>query len=154
MIIFAKNFNNFWEKIWFVLRENVTIFAKKLDDFFRKILRLQENLTVFQGIQTIFAGSLMVFKGITDDSSGKLVDFCSKIFWFIIPASPRVFYHNNSHTSKTRQILLKKSSNFLVKIAKFSWRMSNFFANTIKFSCNYLPSNFSIKIINFPHKNC
>ncbi len=134
----------------------MTIFARKFDDFFRKILQLlQENLTVFPG---------------------NLDDFCTKVWWslqehltiFAVKSANSylqlvhvVFYRNNSHPSKTRQILLQKSLIFLVKIAKFFFRICqiflqkppNFSAKTAKFFCNYLSSNFSVKIINFPHKN-
>ncbi len=130
-----KNFNNFWEKIWFFLRENVTIFARKLNDFLRKILQLlQENLT---GFRRFLHESLTVFAGTFDNFSGKLDDFCSKICWFLFPATSHVFYPNNSHPSKTRQILLQKSLNFLVKIAQFSWRTCQTFLQfpTIKFFC-------------------
>ncbi len=56
---FAKNFNNFREKIWFFLRENVTIFARKYGNFCKKIWWLfQENPPTFTGNLTVFPGNL------------------------------------------------------------------------------------------------
>ncbi len=141
MIFFAKKFNNFWEKfdsfcekIWWFFQENPTTFTGKFNSFSWELRLFGHE-------------SLMVLTGTFDDFSGKLDDFYSKICWFLFPASPRVFYHNNSHPSKTRQILMQKSSNFLVKIAKFSWRICQIFCkhrqiflqiSTVKFFCkNY-----------------
>ncbi len=142
LTIFETKFYSFWEKMWRFLQENLTIISGKSSNFSRKIYRF------FQGTRDDFCNeSLIVFTGTFDDFSGKFDDFFSKICWFLFLVCPRVFYQNNSHPSKTRQILLQKSSNFLIKISKFSWRI-------VKFFCNYLSSNFSVKIINFPHKNC
>ncbi len=110
MIIFAKNFNNFWEKIWFFLWENVMIFANTIWQSF------QENPPTFTGkfngfsneLRQFLHKSLTVFTGTFDNFSGKLDDFRSKICWFLFLASPRVFYHSNSHPSKIRQILLQR----------------------------------------------
>ncbi len=124
------------EKIWFFLRENVTIFARKFDDFFRKILQLlHENLTVFPRNSDDFCTKVWRSLQNTWRFFRKTWWFCSKCCWFLFPVSPRVFYWNNSHPSKTREIVLQKSSNFLVKITKFSWRIRQIFMQT--------PSNFS-----------
>ncbi len=136
MIIFSKNFYNFWEKIGFFC-EKMWLFCKKIWQFF------QENPPTFtrkfngfsRELRKFLYESLTVFTGIFDDFSRKLYDFCSKICWFLFPASPLVFYSNYSHPSKTRRILLQKSSNFHVKIARFFWRTCQIFLQT--------PSNFS-----------
>ncbi len=131
MIIFAKSFNSSRKKIWFFLRENVTIFARKFDDFFRKILQLlQENVTFFSGNSDDFCTK--VWRSLQEHLT---IFQVNSVCWFLFPVSLRVFYHYNSHPSKTRQILLQKSSNFLVKIAKFSLRICQIFLQT--------PSNFS-----------
>ncbi len=119
---FCEKSDDFCKKIRRFFQESPSTFTEKFYFFFRELKRfLQESLTVLTGT--------------FDDFSGKLDDFCSKICWFLFLASPRVFYHNNSHPSKTRQILLQKSSYFLVKIVKFSWRICQIFLQT--------PSNFS-----------
>ncbi len=138
------------------MRKILTIFERKFDFFCTKMWRFfQENSPTFTGkfngvsreLGWFLHESLMVFTGIFDDYSGN---------------SPRVLYYNNSHSNKTRQILLQKSSNFATKIVKFSCKNSQIFlknllkfsANAIKFFCNYILSSFSVKIINYSHKNC
>ncbi len=126
----------FCKKIWRFFQENPPTFTGKFNGFSRELRRFLHE-------------SLPISTGTFNDFSGKLDGFCCKICRFLFPACPRVFYHNNSHQSKTRQILVQKSSNFFRKIVEFSWRIYQ-----VKFFCNYPPSNFSVKIINFPHKNC
>ncbi len=130
LTIFERKFDSFCEKIWQFFQENPPSFTGKFNVFSRKLTQfLHESLTVFTGT--------------FDDFSGKLDDFCSEICWFLFSASRRVFYHNNSHQSKTRQILRQKSSNFLVKTAKFVCKHRQIFLQlpTVKFlSKNYQPS--------------
>ncbi len=130
--IFLGKVDNFSRKILTIFERKYDSFARKCDDFCKKIWRFfQENPPTITGkfngfskeLRQFLHKSLMVITGTFDD-------FCSKICWFLFPASPHVFYHNNSHPSKTHQILLQKSSNFLVKIAKFSWRICLIFLQT------------------------
>ncbi len=133
-------------KILTIFERKFILFVRKCNDFCKKIVGFfQENLQTFTGKFNGFSRelgrflheSLMFFSGTFDDFSGKFDDFGSKICWFSFPASPRVFYHNNSHPSKTRQILLQRTVKFSYKNSQiFLKNLEIFSANPVKFFRN------------------
>ncbi len=126
------------------MRENLILFATKCDDFCMKVWRFFQGnpptfTEKFNGFSREFRRflheSLMVFTGTFDDFSRKLNIFAVK---------SADSYFQPVHVFFVRIILIQaklvrfcccKSSNFLVKIAKFSWRICQIFLQT--------PSNFS-----------
>ncbi len=129
-----KNFNNrddFFKKILVLLQENLTVFAGNSDDFCIKVWwSLQEHLTIFQE-------NLMIFAVQSADSYFQLVPM---FFITIILVQAKLLRFCYKYRQINSQIFLKN--------------LSNFSANTVKLFWDYLLSNFSVKIINFPHKNC
>ncbi len=151
------------------MKENLIRFARKCDDdnFFRKILQLlQENLTVFPGNSNDFCTKLWrsLQEHLTIFQKNLIFAVKSADFYFqvvnvffitiiLIQVKLVRFYCKNLGGMWITSIQFHVIYVLWGECVSVSFHTFNFPEEFVKFFCNYQPSNLSVEIINFPHKN-
>ncbi len=124
--IFAKRFDDFFRKMLQLLQENLTVFSGNSDDFCTKVWwSLQEHLTIFQG-------NLMILAVKSADPYFQLVD----VFFIAIILIQAILIR---FCCKNRQIFL--------------WKLPNFPEEFVKFFCEYRQIFLQLPTVKFFYKN-